>query len=155
MTGKSSKKRGIAATLQAYVSPLLEALGESEALSEEDIIGDWRMAYFAGGTIWNAVVMSDKFGIEIEKQIPKPLVMEMPEEFRGITVEQMVERKRTLFSGDLRLIGECSVTKTPDGKGIRTAVQEAKIVKMEPSEICAELEKAFDKNPKLETMGAC
>ena len=84
---------------------MLQAAGASKDRFEEAL----RVAF----TAWNAVVLADvRMDDQYLNQIRR-LTAGNPE--NSSLVEGLIERKRTLFGDDPRMIGEYRVTRTEDG----------------------------------------
>ena len=64
-------------------------------------------------TVWNAVIFADVLGDVRHLDEVRRLLAATPE--AAVQVEQLITRKRTLFAGDERLIGNFEVTRTKDG----------------------------------------
>jgi hypothetical protein len=64
-------------------------------------------------TVWNAVIFADVLKDHRHLDEVRRLIAGTPE--AAVHVEQLIARKRTLFSGDERLIGNFEVTRTKEG----------------------------------------
>src|SRR5277367_352208 len=72
-----------------------------------------RAALTVACTVWNAVVFADVLNDHRQLDEVRRLLAGTPE--AAELVEQLIARKRTLFSDDERLIGNFEVTRTEDG----------------------------------------
>ncbi len=106
--------RKISETLLEFAAPMLEAAGGSKRRFEEAL----RIAF----TSWNAVVYADVRGDD--KFLDQ--MRNLPANMLGVSslVEGLIERKRTLFGDDHRLIGKYEVTRTEDGFNVRAEARD-------------------------------
>lgn len=90
--------RKISDTLLQFAKPLLESLSQN---SSED---DFRQTLQLAWMVWNTVVYAD---VAQEDKMLKMLMATIADEteFR-ILIASLIDRKRTLFADDHRLIGE-------------------------------------------------
>jgi hypothetical protein len=68
-------------------------------------------------TVWNAVIFADVLNDHAHLDEIRRLTAGNPGV--GLVVEQMIARKRSLFAGDERLIGNWEVTRTAEGINVR------------------------------------
>lgn len=90
--------RKISDTFLQFAEPLLESMGPnlSEAQMEQPLKIAW--------TVWNAVVYSEVAQNNRMLELLRTSLDQAPEV--KVIVEALIERKRTLFGDDDRLIGE-------------------------------------------------
>jgi hypothetical protein len=93
--------RKISETFLQFAEPLLEALGPN--LSEAQMKRPLNVAW----TVWNAVVYADAAKNNHTLELLRSSTDQAPE--AEALVEALIERKRTLFADDHRLIGEYEV----------------------------------------------
>ena len=72
-----------------------------------------REALTVACTVWNAVIFADVLNDHRHLDEARRLIAGTPE--AAVLVEQLIVRKRTLFAGDERLIGNFEVTRTKEG----------------------------------------
>ena len=97
--------RKISETFLAFAAPMLQAGGASKHQFEE--------ALGVAFTAWNAVVLADvRMDDQYLNQIRR---LTAGNTETSSLVEGLIERKRTLFGDDPRMIGEYRVTRTEDG----------------------------------------
>jgi hypothetical protein len=103
--------RKISETLLDFAAPIIQDL-PSEAPEHRA-----RQALQVSFTVWNAVILADVLNDHGYLDEIRCLTADNPE--AGLLVEQMIERKRSLFANDDRMIGDWEVTRTEDGINVR------------------------------------
>ena len=98
----------ISETILAFAKPLLDLLGRPPAAEELDDM--LKLAV----TAWNSVIFDDSARSTNYVSRARSLLMGRPESV-GL-FDQLVLRKRTVFAGDRRLIGEATVVKDKNGE---------------------------------------
>jgi hypothetical protein len=95
-------KRKISEVFLEYSSPLLDTIGEG--VTPQQIEKALRITF----SVWNAIVLDTVKGDTKYISMLKETVKGYPME--SSLIEQFILRKKELYSADLRMIGEYSVT---------------------------------------------
>ncbi|MBI4527905.1 MAG: hypothetical protein HY695_29265 [Deltaproteobacteria bacterium] len=103
--GASYPNRKISETFFAFAAPLLEAVGPKATRRQvEEVL---KIAF----TVWNSVIYDTVNGNDHYVAQIRQLTANDPQS--SAVLEQMITRKKTMFSDDQRVIGEYKLTKKP------------------------------------------
>jgi hypothetical protein len=109
-------KNKISEAFLQYSIPLIDSLGDSPTQNQiEEIL---QLTY----SVWNSMVLDEVRNNSSNIDMLKKL---LNNDFEGLTIiEELISRKRKLFSKDLRLIGEYSLRKEDEEWRIRVEARD-------------------------------
>ncbi|KJR97491.1 MAG: hypothetical protein VR65_24335 [Desulfobulbaceae bacterium BRH_c16a] len=109
-------KNKISEAFLQYSMPLIDSLGESPTQNQIEKI--LQLTY----SVWNSTVLDEVRNNSSNIDMLKKL---LNNDFEGLAIlEELISRKRTLFSNDLRLIGEYSLRKEDEEWRIRVEARD-------------------------------
>jgi hypothetical protein len=116
--------RKISETFLHFAAPILH-------LSSETHEDQARKALQVAFTVWNAVIFADVFNDHRHLNEIRRLTAEKPD--IGLPIEDLIARKRELFAGDERLIGNWELTRTEDGFNLRADARDPHSLTQDPA----------------------
>jgi len=109
-------KNKISEAFLQYSMPLIDSLGDSPTQNQIEKI--LQLTY----SVWNSMVLDEVRNNSSNIDMLKKL---LNNDFEGLAIlEELISRKRTLFSNDLRLIGEYSLRKEDEEWRIRVEAKD-------------------------------
>ena len=115
-TTRSNPERKISETFLHFAAAILRDLPSD---APEDRAREALQVCF---TAWNAVVFADALNDHRYLDEIRRLTAEKPE--TAVLIEQLIARKRALFAGDERLIGNWELTRTADGVNLHAEARD-------------------------------
>jgi len=115
-TTRSNPERKISETFLHFAAPILRDLPSD---APEDRAREALQVCF---TAWNAVVFADVLNDHRYLDEIRRLTADNPE--TAVLIEQLIARKRALFAGDERLIGNWELTRTADGVNLHAEARD-------------------------------
>ena len=115
-TTRSNPERKISETFLHFAAPILRDLPSD---APEDRAREALQVCF---TAWNAVVFADVLNDHGYLDEIRRLTADKPE--TAMLIEQLIARKRALFAGDERLIGNWELTRTADGVNLHSEARD-------------------------------
>ena len=115
-TTRSNPERMISETFLHFAAPILRDLPSD---APEDRAREALQVCF---TAWNAVVFADVLNDHRYLDEIRRLTADKPE--TAVLIEQLIARKRALFAGDERLIGNWELTRTADGVNLHAEARD-------------------------------
>ena len=115
-TTRSNPERKISETFLHFAAPILRDLPSD---APEDRAREALQVCF---TAWNAVVFADVLNDHRYLDEIRRLTADKPE--TAVLIEQLIARKRALFAGDERLIGNWELTRTADGVNLHAEARD-------------------------------
>ena len=115
-TTRSNPERKISETFLHFAAAILRDLPSD---APEDRAREALQVCF---TAWNAVVFADVLNDHRYLDEIRRLTADNPE--TAVLIEQLIARKRALFAGDERLIGNWELTRTADGVNLHAEARD-------------------------------
>jgi hypothetical protein len=116
--------RKISETFLHFAAPILH-------LSSEAREHQARKALQVAFTVWNAVIFADVLNDHRHLDEIRRLTAEKPD--IGLPIEELIARKRALFSDDERLIGDWELRRTEDGYNLRADARDPHSLTPDPA----------------------